>query len=351
MWAKTSSRLYSFKRATAAWKAIYDSAIRLLCTFFSRYLPKACFFLRVCSYLWGMESISINQIWGTAWQRFKVHWGVGVGISFLAILLSVVIFVLLKLSHLMALIKGSGELIATFIVVFVHIFHSVVLGAIFFSPVLPSYGLGAWNSSAPLPLRHYFPSLGAGVSVFFEALLIALPGMMGLYVIFGIMLIGMTDSGETTHIREGLDKQMYIVLIAMTFILTFILLVGTWLLFFTYPFWAIDKAYGIFRGLRAAARFTVSHWEEVFPFWLRTIGINFLGALAFGVGLLVTVPWTMIAMGGLYKSLIEKEDLFRDIAKKVLTMIKEKAADNDSSEGRPPESSAAETSSGSVQVL
>ncbi|GIV22343.1 MAG: hypothetical protein KatS3mg025_0002 [Bacteroidia bacterium] len=82
-----------------------------------------------------------------------------------------------------------------------------------------------------------------------------------------------------------------------------IFLIGILLLFFTYPCWVIDKGYGIFRGLGAAARLTIHNVGPVFLFILSIIGINFLGGLAFGVGLLVTVPWTMIAMAGLYKSL------------------------------------------------
>jgi len=70
----------------------------------------------------------------------------------------------------------------------------------------------------------------------------------------------------------------------------------------------IDKGCEFDDGLSESERLVINHRERVGLFWFRAIGINLLGALALGVGLLVTVPWTMIAMAGLYKSLTEKEE-------------------------------------------
>jgi uncharacterized membrane protein len=70
------------------------------------------------------------------------------------------------------------------------------------------------------------------------------------------------------------------------------------------PFLVIDKQLDPFAALRASKRLTSGHTRALFGFGLLLFGVNLLGALALGVGLLVTIPATAMAAAHAYRSLV-----------------------------------------------
>lgn len=218
-----------------------------------------------------MQNVSIGQLWSTAWERFKVHWVGGIGIFILGIVLS--------------LIPLIGP-----------IFSLVI------SPIIVSYGLRAWQSShQSLPFGQYFPSLGGIVKVIIGTILISLPGAIVYLVGLGSMIMPIfLGDGYSESFDTGPAGGTSVFIL----VLGFILWVLAQILFYTYPLWVIDKGYGIFEGLGAAARLSMNSIGKIVLFLLSALGINLLGAIPFGIGLLVTVPMTMIAFAGLYKGLI-----------------------------------------------
>lgn len=216
-----------------------------------------------------MQNVSIGQLWSTAWERFKVHWVGGIGILVVGIILSIIPLI--------------GPI------------FSLAIG-----PVLISYGLRALISPQSLPFGQYFPSLGAVFKVIVGNILISLPGAIVYIVGLGSMIMPiLSGDGYSEDFDTGIGGTSLFILV-----LGFILLVGAQILFYTYPLWIIDKSYGIFEGLGAAARLSMNNIGQIVVFLLSAMGINILGAIPCGIGLLVTVPMTVIATAGLYKGLI-----------------------------------------------
>lgn len=73
------------------------------------------------------------------------------------------------------------------------------------------------------------------------------------------------------------------------------------------PYLIIDKGMEPVEALKAAGEITKGFWLDLFLFVLCIVGINFLGALAFGLGLLLTVPITLLAHAWVYRSFVPAE--------------------------------------------
>lgn len=70
-----------------------------------------------------------------------------------------------------------------------------------------------------------------------------------------------------------------------------------------YSYYIIDKDAGAIDSLKMSWKATEKNVINLFLFALLLIGINILGAIALGVGLLVTVPVSFIAVTLLYRKL------------------------------------------------
>lgn len=69
-----------------------------------------------------------------------------------------------------------------------------------------------------------------------------------------------------------------------------------WAVRFGYaPLLVVDRGYDPVQALRESARISAGARLPLFKFVLLALGVNLLGALTFGVGLLVTIPTTTIA--------------------------------------------------------
>jgi len=75
-----------------------------------------------------------------------------------------------------------------------------------------------------------------------------------------------------------------------------------------YRFLIIDKNYGPVEALKRSAEITNGAKWNLFVFVLLASLINMLGFLALGVGLLVTIPTTAIAMTFIYRELLNQTE-------------------------------------------
>lgn len=69
------------------------------------------------------------------------------------------------------------------------------------------------------------------------------------------------------------------------------------------PFLTVDRKLDPIAALHESSRLTDGKKGHLFEFALLMLGVNLLGALAFGVGLLVTIPTTWIAAASVYRKL------------------------------------------------
>jgi uncharacterized membrane protein len=65
----------------------------------------------------------------------------------------------------------------------------------------------------------------------------------------------------------------------------------------------IDQRLEPVEALRASSRLTAGSKGQLVLFGLTLVGVNLLGALAFGVGLLFTVPTCYLAAGQVFRQL------------------------------------------------
>jgi uncharacterized membrane protein len=69
------------------------------------------------------------------------------------------------------------------------------------------------------------------------------------------------------------------------------------------PYLVIDKGLGPVNALKESWRITTGHKSQLFLFALAIIGINILGLLALVVGLLVSIPVSILASVHVYRAL------------------------------------------------
>jgi uncharacterized membrane protein len=69
------------------------------------------------------------------------------------------------------------------------------------------------------------------------------------------------------------------------------------------PYIVIDRGLGPIEAMKESWRVTKGHKWQLFLLFLALIGLNILGAIALIVGLLVTIPITMLAAAHAYRTL------------------------------------------------
>jgi uncharacterized membrane protein len=70
------------------------------------------------------------------------------------------------------------------------------------------------------------------------------------------------------------------------------------------PFLVVDKGMWVFPALEESSKLTYGHKWQLLKLSLCFIGINILGALALGVGLLISIPVTAFAFMHVYNKLL-----------------------------------------------
>lgn len=74
-----------------------------------------------------------------------------------------------------------------------------------------------------------------------------------------------------------------------------------------YPFFILDKGMGPIEALKAAERASKGRRWELFLLFISCFGLNLLGVLLLGVGVLFTIPVTVIALALAYRRLTSGE--------------------------------------------
>lgn len=85
-----------------------------------------------------------------------------------------------------------------------------------------------------------------------------------------------------------------------------------------FPFFILDQDLGPIQALEAASKATEGQRWNVFLLFLACIGLNLLGLLLLGVGLLITAPVTLIALAFVYRRLTTKEGTSELVVPEVL---------------------------------
>ena len=211
-----------------------------------------------------MQNFSIGALWSQAWAAFKRNWITGIG--------------LIVLSFVAALIPIVSALFS-----------------LIFQAVYVQWGLRASDSEGTVSFGSAFPSSIATYLKVIVGLIIvgAVPG-----IVFAIGYVALSAQVGTMEYGNSFSFVSFIVfLIGALFLLVF------QVLFFSYPYWVVDRGESIPDSLGKAFKFSSQNLGKVVTYMLSAIGINLLGAIPCGLGLLVTLPLTWIAAAGLYRAL------------------------------------------------
>ncbi len=150
----------------------------------------------------------------------------------------------------------------------------------------------------------------------FIAVLFSLSGIvLGIVVQMGLIRVSLKFcDGTKGQLDDLLSTFHLLVKFGLAWILYFFIVVcGLVLLvvpgiiwgtkFSLFPYFIVDNAMGPVQALKASSRATSGAKWQLFLFFLLVSIITMAGALAFLVGLFVTVPVTMIAFADVYRTL------------------------------------------------
>ena len=70
-----------------------------------------------------------------------------------------------------------------------------------------------------------------------------------------------------------------------------------------YQYFIVDEQHSAFKSLKSSYVLTDNQIDILLQFAILILGINFLGLLCFGIGLIITIPFSLLAMSKLYLSL------------------------------------------------
>jgi len=99
---------------------------------------------------------------------------------------------------------------------------------------------------------------------------------------------------------------LYAVITTFGFMLLIVPGVIWGLMFGLAPFLAADKGTEPIEALKQSAALTRGIRTQLFFFALAMLGINLLGVIALGVGLIVTMPWTVLSAVYVYRKVLER---------------------------------------------
>ncbi|MFI0434096.1 MAG: hypothetical protein ACH350_00010 [Parachlamydiaceae bacterium] len=74
-----------------------------------------------------------------------------------------------------------------------------------------------------------------------------------------------------------------------------------------YPFFILDKGVGPIEALQLSAKATKGIRTDVFLLFISCIGLDLLGMLFFGIGILITAPVSLIALTTVYRKITGQE--------------------------------------------
>lgn len=145
--------------------------------------------------------------------------------------------------------------------------------------------------------------------IHFVGWVIIMLGKMGFYHSALLLTKGLKPSFNQFYSNWRLLLSWIIagILFGIMFVIGLILLIVpglmVWAIFGLYPFFILDKGSGPIEALQQSAEATKGIRWQIFLLFLACAGLDLLGLLCFGVGLLIAAPITLIALTSVYRKI------------------------------------------------
>lgn len=224
------------------------------------------------------KPFKVSEVFLYGWNRFKANWRVLVGSTVAAYLVNLLIQIVTKEGHDLAPAQiGMGIVSIAFGLVVAY--AAVRIG------LLEGKGVKAgWKDLFPETPMIYVKMVGTGALVFL---------MFG--VVAGLAAILMAAFG---HGQAG--GPLSAVVIVAAFLAVVYLSVKT-----RFAFYFLVEGSGVVESIKKSFKVVEGSFWLVLGLLFVIAVLNIAGAIAFVVGLLVTVPFTMVMMGNAYHKLAE----------------------------------------------
>ena len=211
-----------------------------------------------------MRTVSISQLWGRAWDLFKVNWLLLLGLLVLSIIVSFIPYIggLITMILLSPALVRAGYLVAR-----------------------------KGQSSS----REAFGDLGSLLMIFVYNLILGLILLPILAILIGLGYVLMMGSVYT-------EEKVVILIVPGLIILSILSLFG-----WAGPYAILSGRAGIFGAIGQSFSLTAQNFGKVFLALLSNIGLVILGAILCGVGLLVVIPMWYVFLPLLYLALTGEE--------------------------------------------
>jgi len=227
-----------------------------------------------------MRTVSISQLWGRAWDLFKVNWLLLVGLLVLSVIVSFIPFIgaLLMWLFLIPALFRAGYLVA-------------LKGQ-------SSFGEAFGDLNLLLKIFGYYFILGL------------IPGTLigvGYIMVMGSAVAGLSEA-YTEDGYGGMSGSMALsgtggILLLLGYILLFIMYLVGW----AGPYAILSGRAGIFGAIGQSFSLTGRNFGKVFLALLSFMGLVILGTIPFGLGLLVVGPVGYVFLPLLYMALTGEE--------------------------------------------
>jgi hypothetical protein len=121
-----------------------------------------------------------------------------------------------------------------------------------------------------------------------------------LLIIFASVVLGVFIAIALFALHFFAPMEVMIAFTALVVVAAMIVFATT---FSFYPFLIVDKDKGPVEALKGSMHITQGKRTRIFLWLLSIAGINLLGVLALGIGLLISIPVSMVAGAVLYRAL------------------------------------------------
>jgi uncharacterized membrane protein len=201
----------------------------------------------------------------------------------------------------------------------------------FFAAVTALIGIGSSIGSNMTSVFDHMPDvtpIGGGMIVF-GVVSVLLGILLSIYLKMGSInfILKAHDNPEAAEVKDLWAPRPLVTYVVTGIVVGVIIVVGLILLIVPGIIWALrymfaqyivmDKKLSISEALAESSRITKGHKGQLALFMLALIGINILGALCLIVGLLVSIPVSMLAFAHVYRTLSSRAPVADPIAPSV----------------------------------
>ena len=233
-----------------------------------------------------MREVSISQLWGRAWHLFKVNWLLLVGLSVIAIIVTLISFI-------SALIAG--------ILLWLALISALIPGILLWSALVRAGYLVARQGQPSF--GEVFRDISLLLNVFVYYLIVRLIPVI--LIGYGYMLVRAALNEALREVTYGGMRGSMVstgtgdTLVLVGYILLFILYLFGW----AGPYAILSGRAGISSAIGQSISLTWQNFSKVFVALLSFTGLLILGLLPLGLGLLVVGPMWCVFWPLLYLAL------------------------------------------------